>query len=509
MNPKILLIHPPLVKPSEPPAGIVKLSECLTAHGVYHDILDANLEGILSLTATTVKTQQPVGRWDARACRNQDVNLAALRDPKTYRSFSRYARAVSDFNHILQLAGKSCGVHLSLSDYVDKRLWPLKTDDLFEAASHPGRNPFYPYFSKRIGDALSQNPEYIGFSLNFLSQAICAMAMIGFIKQCHPRQKIILGGSLTTSWMALAGGKNLFAGLVDHLVAGPGEKTLLELLRAGENKDGFSCTGLRPLDRLSYLSPGRIEPYSAASGCWWRRCSFCPETAEANPYLPQPAGQVIHDLHRLTRSVSPALFHLLDSAIAPSLLSALIVNPPGVAWYGFARVTPHLADEDFCRQLKAGGCVMLKLGLESGDQTVLDRLHKGIDLQVASKALRSLKKSGISVYGYFLFGTPPEDEDAAKRTLDFVCRHAGSLSFLNLSLFNLPVNSPEARTLDTEDFSDGDLSLYQNFRHPACWNRPRVREFLEKKFKKHPLIQPIVRRNPPFFTSNHAPFFNL
>lgn len=33
-------------------------------------------------------------------------------------------------------------------------------------------------------------------------------------------------------------------------------------------------------------------------------------------------------------------------------MQALIENPPGSPWYGFARVTRHLADKDFCRALK-------------------------------------------------------------------------------------------------------------------------------------------------------------
>ena len=48
-------------------------------------------------------------------------------------------------------------------------------------------------------------------------------------------------------------------------------------------------------------------------------------------------------------------------------------KPAGAPWYGFVRVTRRLADEDFCRALKLSGCVMLKLGLESGDQGVLTR----------------------------------------------------------------------------------------------------------------------------------------
>jgi hypothetical protein len=36
---------------------------------------------------------------------------------------------------------------------------------------------------------------------------------------------------------------------------------------------------------------------------------------------------------------------------------------------------------------------------------------------------------------------------------------------------------------------------------------PDVPNFLEKTFKKHPAVAPILNRTPEFFTSNHAPFF--
>ena len=149
---------------------------------------------------------------------------------------------------------------------------------------------------------------------------------------------------------------------------------------------------------------------------------------------------------------------------------------------------------------------MLKLGIESGDQEVLDQLSKGIDLPTASAVLKALKRAGIATYCYFLFGTPPENEESALKTLDFVCRHHEWIDFLNLAIFNLPVGSIEAQRLATYDFYEGDLSLYKNFQHPAGWGRPAVRNFLERNFKKHPAIAPIVKHNSDFFTSNHAPF---
>jgi radical SAM superfamily enzyme YgiQ (UPF0313 family) len=149
---------------------------------------------------------------------------------------------------------------------------------------------------------------------------------------------------------------------------------------------------------------------------------------------------------------------------------------------------------------------MLKLGLESGDQAVLDSLQKGIDLEEASSALKNLKKAGIATYVYLLFGTPPEGQTEARRTLEFVVRHHESIGFLNLAIFNMPIYGPEAQQLQTKSFYEGDLSLYMNFDHPKGWGRPLIRQFLDKEFKRHPAIAPILRRDPPVFTSNHAPF---
>jgi radical SAM superfamily enzyme YgiQ (UPF0313 family) len=201
------------------------------------------------------------------------------------------------------------------------------------------------------------------------------------------------------------------------------------------------------------------------------------------------------------------LIHFLDNAMSPALLKALSGQPPGAPWYGFARVTKDLKDPDFCEALKRSGCRMLKLGLESGDQAVLDSLCKGIDLEIASPALKALKKAGIATYVYLLFGTPAETADGAHRTLDFTVRHSESIDFLNIAIFNMPAHGADADKFETKDFYEGDLSLYKSFAHPGGWDRSAVRRFLDREFKRHPAIAPILRRDPPLFTSNHAPFF--
>lgn len=150
---------------------------------------------------------------------------------------------------------------------------------------------------------------------------------------------------------------------------------------------------------------------------------------------------------------------------------------------------------------------MLKLGVESGAQDVLESLHKGIDLGTVSRVLKALRSAGIGTYVYLLFGTPPENLEKARQTLAFTVRHADCITFLNVALFNMPLYGPDARTHKTKPFYEGDLSLYTAFEHPLGWDRPKVRAFLDREFNRHPAVAAIQRREPPLFTSNHAPFF--
>ena len=503
----MILIHPPVAKPCEPPGGIAKLAGALKRHGVKHSVLDANLEGLLDLILGPSVASD---RWTVRAFRNRHQHLEALRKPSIYRTPDRYRRAVADINRLAEMAARQKSVHLSLANYQHLELSALRSSDLRRAARNPANNPFYLYFKNRLETLFEkEQPRVVGLSMNYLSQALCTFAMLGFIRRQWPELILVLGGGLLTSWMQQPGWQNPFEDLVDHLVAGPGEDVLLALLgapgaQASPAKHYQPDYGLFPL--ADYLAPGMILPYSASTGCYWNRCAFCPEKAEGNPYVAVPVDTVIADLTVLVEHTRPTLIHLLDNAVSPALMEALGKQPPGVDWYGFARISRRLADLDFCRVLKQSGCTMLKVGLESGDQSVLDAEQKGIDLELASQALRNLKAAGIAAYVYLLFGTPTETITEARATLDFTVKHSDAIDFLNLAIFNLPIGAPQAQQLETKTLYEGDLSLYTGFRHPKGWDRGSVRQFLDKEFKRHPAVRQILIQDPPLFTSNHAPF---
>ena len=500
----MLLIYPPVAKSCEAPAGIAHLAGTLRGNGLPCSLLDANLEGLLFLLAAA---DQPQDTWGRRAYHSLEANLAGLRSQALYTNQDRYQRAVADVNRMLELAGLKKNITLSLANYQEQGSSPLASGDLLRAAECPEENIFYVYFAKRLQELLAEEgPGLLGFSLNYLSQAIPAFAMIGFARQVAPALPVVLGGGLVTSWLSNPAWENPFAGLIDHLVPGPGGKTLVRLL-GGQDDLQHHRPDFDGLPLKDYLAPGFILPYGASSGCYWNRCSFCPEQAEKNPYTSTPTEQVLLDLDLLAQQTKPSLLHLLDNAVSPALLKALASNPPRTGWYGFARIQPALADLEFCRALRRSGCVMLKLGLESGNQDVLDAMHKGIDLAMVTDVLAALKSAGIATYVYLLFGTPSESIIEARETLDFIVEHAAGITFLNLAIFNMPVCSAEVSTFEVSGFSGDNLSLYTDFVHPHGWDRQTIRRFLDREFKRHPAVAAILRRDPPHFTSNHAPFF--
>jgi hypothetical protein len=507
----MLLIYPPLVKSCEPPAGIAKLAGCLKRHGIKHTVLDANREIFSDLLEPdrpdVFAPRTPHGTWSIRARRDLSKNMKLLTSPQGYENLDRYKRAVCDINRALQDSIQQSDTQVNLSNYTDLRYSPVKSADLIRVAEEPEKNPFYPYFQKRLIGLLEKDPPaVVGFSLNYLNQAICTFAMIGVLKRIHPRLRIVLGGGLVTSWIRNPSWKNPFKGIVDDLVDGRGEEPLLSILgvthRGGDDPPDHTV-----LSEKGYLSPGTILPYAASKGCYWSRCSFCPEKAEKTPWQSEPAEHMLTVIRDLVTKTSPVLVHLLDNAISPVHLEAITNEPFGVPWYGFARISSHLKDPDFCVALRRSGCVMLKIGIESGDQGVLDHMEKGFDLATASTVLKNLQEAGIATYVYLLFGTPAETVFEARRTLAFTAQNSHYIRFLNLAIFNLPSYGKEAQTLQTGDFYEGDLSLYRSFVHPKEWNRNLVREFLGREFKKHAAVAPIIQRTPPIFTSNHAPFF--
>jgi hypothetical protein len=519
----LLLINPPVARSTEAPLALARLAAALRARGLPVRCLDLSAEGAAWLLDSPVQLEAGAPGGLRLAWRRRGRSAAALRSPAGYRSLDGYRRSVDDLQRSLGAASAPAGVVVSLADYRDGRLSPLLRADLAAAAAAYDANPFHPLFVRRLDEGFAaRDVRTVGIALGFLSQALCAFALAGLVRARFPGVRIVLGGALINSWAAagyLAPDES-FGGLVDAVLPGRGEDALPAYL---ERVDPLHAAGAPRLAARAgpgagapdfadfiggpYFAPETVLPYNFSWGCPWKRCTFCPETAEDSAYVGIASRAASAELAALAAAHRPGLFHFTDNEVAPLYLKALADTPPGAPWYGFARFDRRLLDPGFCRALAASGCLMLQLGLESADQRVLDGLAKGTRLAEIRPILANLKAAGIAVYVYVLFGTAAEDEAAALATRDFLAEQADAIDFVNAAIFNLPIAGAAASGLDHRQFYAADLSLYREFVHPSGWNRPEVRAFLRGPFLEPPAVAALVARTPPVFTSSHAVYF--
>jgi anaerobic magnesium-protoporphyrin IX monomethyl ester cyclase len=81
----------------------------------------------------------------------------------------------------------------------------------------------------------------------------------------------------------------------------------------------------------------------------------------------------------------------------------------------------HL-DDTMLAEMKTAGCKMIRLGVESGSQEVLDKIRKNLTLKQIEDGVRMVKKHRIQALGGFMFGFPCDSRKTVEQTLAFAKR---------------------------------------------------------------------------------------
>ncbi len=87
-----------------------------------------------------------------------------------------------------------------------------------------------------------------------------------------------------------------------------------------------------------------------------------------------------------------------------------------------ASVRADSLDEEMVKKMKGAGCLGYCLGIESGDQGMLDRMQKSSSVETAEKAIAITKKHGIFPHCSMIIGLPGESEKTIQASVDFLKR---------------------------------------------------------------------------------------
>jgi radical SAM superfamily enzyme YgiQ (UPF0313 family) len=73
-------------------------------------------------------------------------------------------------------------------------------------------------------------------------------------------------------------------------------------------------------------------------------------------------------------------------------------------------------DRQMLEKMKSAGCWMISYGVESGEQSILDRAQKRITIDQMREAVKLTRQFGFQIAGHFVLGLPGETEESLKKT---------------------------------------------------------------------------------------------
>jgi len=117
---------------------------------------------------------------------------------------------------------------------------------------------------------------------------------------------------------------------------------------------------------------------------------------------------------------------------AEEMCDALIKEKINLSWQCPNGVRIDRLTLALLKKMKKAGCYSIGLGIESGDQEMLNRIGKQLNLKIIPGVLKNLKKVGIESYAFFILGLPGETKKTAKKTIDFALKNPFDRAWFNI-----------------------------------------------------------------------------
>lgn len=299
--------------------------------------------------------------------------------------------------------------------------------------------------------ALEAEPDIVGFSIS-TPTVNNALKVIKGIKKEKAGVMLFAGGPHPTLFP-----EEFLSEGVDFVVKGEGEETVSDLYdcwsgkKVVENIQGISyrqgdVTVENPkraliddLDTLpfpswelfpirNYRSDFRKNEFSlpvlSSRGCP-AQCTFCYKGIFGDRFRVRKPACIVDEVVYLKESFKIEEFAIIDDSFtsnpqrAIEVCELLLERNIGLPWSLPAGIRVPTVSEELVEKLKLAGCYRVGLGVESGNQTIINSIKKGITLDQVRRAVRLLRAAGIESVAYFMIGNLEETEGTIDNTIAF------------------------------------------------------------------------------------------
>lgn len=262
-----------------------------------------------------------------------------------------------------------------------------------------------------------------------------------------------------------------YSDLIDCVVMGEGEETVLELVDAYQSKSGIEkIKGIvyrrgskvvrnenRPyIENLDLLPfPARdLIPQSlfmpnmhnarykscltilTSRGCPFN-CSFCAaRIVSGKKYRMHSAEYVLEEMQMLKANYNARQLIITDDTFTinharlEDICKGMIDKKINLAWFCFSQV--NTVSREILKLMKKAGCYNIGFGLESSDETILKKMGKPILPSKAKEVVDTANKLGIKTQAFYILGSPGETKTQMEDTVKFSREVNSTLAFYNM-----------------------------------------------------------------------------
>uniref|UniRef100_UPI00257F4729 B12-binding domain-containing radical SAM protein n=1 Tax=Candidatus Borrarchaeum sp. TaxID=2846742 RepID=UPI00257F4729 len=324
---------------------------------------------------------------------------------------------------------------------------------------------------------LKYSPDIVGISDPFVTQSPNAHKVAQLVKSVDPNIKTILGGSFAASMPK----ESIIDPNVDFVIMGEGEFRFLDLIKSLKKDNRFlNIDGLvykdvngqirvneikgyiENLDTLPFpaidllnlenyfnaTSKGKTKlrningkPVNLSSrkaikykwmsvvtsrGCPFN-CFFCAiPSFWGRKWRARSPENVLEELRILIKNYGIEEIQFEDDNLTFNkrrihrILDGIISERMDIIWTTPNGVRADTLDREILRKMKLAGCKELIIGVESGDQNVLNNvIGKKLNLQQVIKVAKICNELNMKLSAFYVTGLPGETEKTMKRTFDF------------------------------------------------------------------------------------------
>ncbi|MDD5005698.1 MAG: radical SAM protein [Candidatus Omnitrophica bacterium] len=296
-------------------------------------------------------------------------------------------------------------------------------------------------------EALHHNPSFVGITSTTPEYHI-ALEIAEFIKNRNSKITIVFGGAHVSALPeeSLAEAK----GIIDYIVTGEGEQAIVYICKNKPKEKilHFPLIGnlnLLPLpskhliDYKNYRHPDPIsglvktDAIETSRGCPFK-CSFCfhlfgEEVRFKNPF------QVVSEIEHSYKKLGVRMIIFFDDTFTlkrervVTICNEVLRKRLKLSFFCFTRA--DVLDKELLTLMKKAGFDKITLGIESGNQEILNRMNKITKLEHYEKAYKIMNKLGIETRGSFIIGNPGETPQTIQDSINFAKK---------LPLFKIGVN---------------------------------------------------------------------